>query len=74
MKSIRSQVLPYRTAEIGKSLVIGGHSYLVIERPSGLCPRAACEGCAFRMKTCPAGWGCSAFDRVDGKFIWFVDV
>lgn len=71
-KSFRSQGLPYRTADVGTVVEIGGGSYLVVERPRGLSPRGACVGCAFRLRTCPAGWGCSKFDRTDGRFVWFV--
>ena len=68
----RSWSLPWRMVGVGSRVRIGGWDYLVVKRPSGLVPREACQGCAFRSGTCPSAYACSGFDRADGKFIWFV--
>ena len=71
-KDIRCSSLPYRTIRCGEVVRIGGGEYRVVERPVGLDSREACRGCVFRLGTCPASLACSAFDRRDGRFVWFV--
>lgn len=72
--SARTASLPSRYASIGDSIVVGGIRYACIEARKVSAPMYACEGCDFSKKyrSC-ADVMCSPFDRLDGKFVWFLE-
>ena len=73
-KSIRSQSLPWRSPMVGSVVKIGDGEYLVVRKAGVDRPSQACRGCSFRGGTCPAGYACSSYDRVDGVGVWYVRV
>ena len=70
-KSARSVAPPRRDVAVGDVFRCGNARYRVVERSEVWSPMQACLGCAFRDRFCP-NVPCSAFDRPDGLFVWFV--
>lgn len=70
-KSARSVSPPRRYVPVGGVFRSGSADYLVVARGRMGFASQACIGCAFRDRYCP-NVPCSAFDRPDGLFVWFV--
>ena len=71
-KSARSASPPRRYVPVGGVFRCGSSEYRVVERSEMGFPSQACVGCAFRDRFCP-NVPCSAFDRPDGLFVWFIE-
>jgi len=75
-------VPPSRFVPVGQTVRRYGHNLLCSERPPDLWPpRRACRGCFFRNSFASENVvinckdvQCSAFDRPDGKNVWFIDL
>ena len=65
--------LPQKFIPVGQTFTSRGMRLTVIERPSSTEPSEACAGCAFASVSCPR-LQCSAWDRRDGKNVWFKEV
>lgn len=63
--------LPQRFVPVGQTTTARGIRILVVERPKGLHVSSACSGCIFASASCPH-LQCSAWDRRDGKNVWFI--
>ena len=74
-------VPPSRFIHVGQRFQRYGHNLICLERPADLWPpRRACRGCFFKNSFASENVimnckdvQCSAFDRADGKNVWFVD-
>lgn len=64
--------VPSKDIEVGGRFFYRGDWYLVVERKPHRYPKQCCVGCAFKIDKCPANYACSAPDRADGLFVWFV--
>lgn len=65
---------PSRECPIGERIAVRGVVYRCVERPRIVCCRDACSGCDFsRMYRCCDSVRCSAFDRSDGRFVWYIE-
>lgn len=74
VSSQKRSLLPSRFVSVGEEFVHEGHRYVCRERPR--ChPSEACSGCDIaRLYRGCGSLQCSAFDRRDGKDVWFSDV
>lgn len=73
VKSERSASPPRRYVPVGDVFRCGRAEYRVVERMKLSFASQACVGCSFRDRFCP-NVPCSAFDRPDGKFVWFQEI
>lgn len=56
---------------IGAHFTRQGLRLVVVKRPEGLPPVAACRDC-FYSNFCSSRLQCSSFEREDGQSVWFV--
>lgn len=65
---------PSLSCAVGGTLLVGGVEYRCVAVPPGTDHRDCCVGCDFSRlyRNCSAV-ACSAFDRPDGVFVWYVE-
>lgn len=59
---------------IGETVTVCGVEYVCVAVPEGVDHRDCCSGCDFsrRYRNCDCV-KCSAFDRADRRFVWYVE-
>lgn len=79
-RSLRSGSSPKRRwpsveCGVGETVTVCGVEYVCVAVPEGTDHRDCCSGCDFsrRYRNCDCV-KCSAFDRTDRRFVWYVEV